>query len=71
MVGGCLESAFDGIFCSYSVNDSARQVSVWADRTFMIPMKARPSPWLGQLLTSSAPGLVGIREPAGVGWSGS
>jgi ubiquinone/menaquinone biosynthesis C-methylase UbiE len=60
---GFLISEGDGLFYSYSVYDSFRQIACWADRLILIPNEIQKvKSWLHPLLTSSGVILCAIRE---------
>ncbi|MEM7577447.1 MAG: class I SAM-dependent methyltransferase [Planctomycetota bacterium] len=62
---GYMESEADGLWYSYSVYDSYRQLGRWADRVIAVPIqvpKPRSHSWLGPLIDSSHVMLIAIRD---------
>lgn len=60
---GYMVTEGDGVSYSYSIYDSYRLVSSWADRIFLFPTSGEKSPnWFHPLLTSSGVMVCAIRE---------
>lgn len=59
----------DGVFYSYSIYDSIRQLSAWGERTFVIPTMSSDAGVLGPYWASPHGLLVSVREPRRL-WAG-
>lgn len=60
---GYLITEGDGLAYSYSVYDSFRQISAWADRVILIPVDtAKPRSWFHPLLTSGGIILCALKD---------
>jgi len=66
---GYMLSPGDGIFYSYSIFDSVRQLQAWANTVFIIPTMPQRKAVLPQLGVPHGL-LVACREPSGPDWAG-
>jgi len=66
---GYMLSSGDGVFYSYSIFDSVRQLQAWANTVFIIPTMPQRKSALPQLGVPHGL-LVACREPSGPDWAG-